>query len=490
MLQLDVRIERYIAACGMIEPGDTVLAAVSGGLDSMCLLYLLAGLQDRLKFSLAAANYDHGLRGVQGEAERKLVEQNCKTLGLYFVSGRAEDLAGQVARGANLQAEARSLRYGFLWDTAEKIGAGTLATGHHLDDQAETVLLRLTQGSGLLGLAGIRPVSRGGRLIRPLLELTRSELEQYAKHQGICWLDDPSNDSDAYRRNRLRHHLIPRIESEYGPGFSANLASLATEAAGYAAMLDRESEDGFNDGTLEIAGQNLRADCSRLEKLPAVVRRHLLRRAVERISDGKLLLSGRQLASVDRLAVEGASGQCLDLSAGLAAWREFEMLRIGAPVKQGTLQEDVCIELGESPGKTRVKYGEWELLFEIKPSEAIRPDMLCPESGAKGATGLCQAFDLDMLNLPLKITRWLPGDRIRPFGLSGEKKVKKMFTERRIARAERGLIPLLRDVDGIILWVCGVARAEIAPLNKDTVRVLVVEAIRHGYDSRNATGGY
>ncbi len=476
--QLDIRIERYIAVFGMIRPGETVLAAVSGGLDSMCLLHLLAGLRARLDFKLAAANYDHGLRGKQGEDERDLVQQACGVLDARFVGGRAGDLAARVQNGANLQAEARRLRYGFLWSAVEQTGAARLATGHHLDDQAETVLLRLTQGSGLLGLAGIRPVSQGHKLIRPLLELTRSELEKYARHNGIRWLDDPSNDSDTYRRNRLRHHLIPRIEHDYGPGFTANLASLATEAAEYAAMLDRESEGFFADGTMVIEDKFLRADCGRLKKLPAVIRRHLLRRAVERISGGKLLLSGRQLAAVDRLAIEGGSGQQIDLPAGLAAWREFDVLRVGPAPEQGTLEECVSIELGEGTGGVVADSGEWKLVFRVISSGDTQLEELLPAGGEQGAVALRQMFDLDKLNLPLQISRWRPGDRIRPFGLTGCKKVKKLFTERRIARHERHKVPLVRDVDGNILWVCGVARSETAPLIDGTARALVIEAAR------------
>ena len=488
MPQLDEKIGRHLTAHGMVAAGETVLAAVSGGLDSMCLLHLLAGLRGGLEFTLAAANYDHGLRGAQGEAERELVQRACAAFDVRFLSGRADDLAGRVARGANLQDEARRLRYGFLWRSADQIGAARLATGHHLNDQAETVLLRLTQGSGLLGLAGIKPVSHGGRLIRPLLELTRNELEKYARDKGIRWLEDPSNASDAYRRNRLRHHLIPRIEGEYDPGFAANLASLASEAAGYAALLDKQSEVCFTDGTVVLGDQSLRADCARLEKLPAVIRRHLLRRAVERISAAELLISGRQLAAVDRLAMEGRSGQRIDLSRQMAAWREFDVLRIGKPPQQGTCEQSVCIELGKSPGVTRVTSGEWELVFRVVAADGVRLGELLPETGEQGSIALRQVFDLDKLSLPLHLTRWRPGDRIRPFGLAGEKKVKKLFAERRVARLERGKVPLLRDAHGNVLWVCGVARAEIAPLGKGTARGLVVEAARRCLGARIATG--
>ncbi len=490
MSQLDKRIERFITACKMVAPGETVLAAVSGGLDSMCLLHLLAGLRGGLGFTLAAANYDHGLRGVQGAAERELVEQACAALDVRFVGGGAHGLADAVACGANLQQEARRRRYGFLWRAAEQTGAARLATGHHLNDQAETVLLRLTQGSGLLGLAGIRPASRGGRLIRPLLELTRRDLEKYARHHGIRWLDDPSNASDAYRRNRLRHHLIPRIEREHGPGFAAALAALATEAAGYVALLDEQSEVFLTDGTVVAEDQCLRVDCAGLEKLPALIRRHLLRRAVEQISPAGPLISGRQLAAVDRLAIEGRSGQRIDLPGPMAAWREFDMLRIGLWPQQGTSEESVCIELSESPGVTRVTSGEWELVFRVVAAAGARLGELLPEAGAQGAIALRQAFDLDKLSLPLHISRWRPGDRIRPFGLAGEKKVKKLFAEARVARLERAKVPLLRDGRGSVLWVCGVARAEIAPLGEGTAGVLVVEAVRRRPGSQTATGCY
>ena len=179
------------------------------------------------------------------------------------------------------------------------------------------MLLRLTQGSTLVGLAGIKPVSHGGRLIRPLLDTSRRELEEYAAVKNIRWLEDPSNASDNYRRNRLRHHLIPLIEREFEPEFSSGLAQLAREADGVRGLLDDAAGELFNSGVVTVNKGEVLADCGKLEKLsPPLVRRHAFRLAVEKLTTGGTILSGRPLAALDSLAVEGHSGQNLSILPG------------------------------------------------------------------------------------------------------------------------------------------------------------------------------
>lgn len=462
----------------MLAPGDRLLAAVSGGLDSMCLLDLLAGLRDNLEFELVAASFDHGLRGEQGKAEMTLVEGTCANLGIGFFGGGAKGLSELTGQGANLQEEARRQRYSFLWQAAGELNCNRLATGHHRDDQAETVLLRLTQGSGFIGLAGIRPVSREGRLIRPLLCVTRSELEEYARERAVRWLEDPTNAKDGCRRNRLRHHRIPRIEREGDPEFSANLAALAEEAAGLSSLLDEIVEPHFAAGMVEISGETVVADCTGLAKLPSTLRRHLLRRAVERITAGRVLLSGRPLAALEKLAVNGLSGQRLDFAGGVCARREFERLLIGTGQPSGTTDGAVCLELSQGINRFCLGGVCWELDLRFRKIGGSGIAEYLPHKGADGAISLSQAFDADCVELPLTVSRWRPGDRIGRFGAEGSKKLKKLFTERRIPRSERDSVPVVSDRNGTILWVCGVSRAGIAALTAETANVMLAQASR------------
>ena len=454
------------------------------------MLVLLAGLRERMDFELAAANYDHGLRGEQCDRERELVEDWCRRLEVDFTSGKTVELAKLVRDGANMQNEARRLRYDFLWREADRLGCRRLATGHHSDDQAETVLLRLTQGSSLIGLAGIRPVSDDGRLIRPLLEITRGELEEFAEAEKIQWLEDPTNETDSYRRNRIRHRLIPEIEREYLPGFRTELAALAQDAGKLRRLLDDAVRGLMGKGEIAIAGDTVTADCPALNEYPAVVRRHAFRLAVEQATTGAVILSGRPLAALDRLAVEGSSGGRISLPGELTARREFDKLLLRRSAGPETDSPGDYIELQEGLNRLRLGSACWELDLCIERVEAGEIGRFLPAAGETGAVSLCQAFDLERLNLPLGAGEWYPGDRIEMFGNSGSKKLKKLFVERRVPVSGRGCIPVVLDNEGQIVWVCGVGRSSAAPLDEKTTGVLVVEAFRVAEGKSGDSSGY
>ena len=484
---LEDQVRDFILANSLIEPGDKVLVAASAGLDSMVLFELLHRLSPRLELSLAAAYFDHGLRGAQTEQEAALVRARCESLDVPFAAGRAgSGLTGRNA-GQSLQAAARAARYAFLWDSAEKLGCRRLATGHHRDDQAETVLMRLLKGSGPAGLASIRPASLSGRLIRPLLGIRRSRLEQFARDNAIAWAEDPTNLTDKYYRNHLRHHLIPQIERTYDPLFSENLALLAEEAAGLRSQLDREIAPLIDRGVLRQGRAGLTLDCAAASVLPSLVRRHLIVKGVFQLTGGKLILSGRPLNTVERL-VNGPSGRSVDLPSGLCAGKEFDKLVItgrpaGPKIAPSEEQSLAC------PGSTHFDLGgeSWTITFEEIDNRRIE---FRPQDTRTVQGGFRELFDLDQLSLPLSAGRWRSGERIRQFGLGGgSKKLKKVFLEKRIPKSRRDKIPVIRDSGGKVLWVCGVVRAELAPLTTRSVRVLALSACPGGNEDQEVTGG-
>ncbi|RLB12845.1 MAG: tRNA lysidine(34) synthetase TilS, partial [Deltaproteobacteria bacterium] len=371
---------------------------------------------------------------------------------------------------------ARQARYSFLWESAERMSCNRLATGHHRDDQAETVLMRLLCGSTLLGLGGIRPVDDSGRLIRPLLELSRKELEAFARCNHIPYAEDSSNLSEKYLRNRLRHKLIPEIERKYDPAFTRNLILLGEEAAFFRQCL----EDRFRqlrDSLVEWAeGDSPRINCPAAAELPLVLRRYLLRRIVFDYTAGGVILSGRVLDAVDRLLVRGTSGRRLDLPGGLVACREFDFLSIGEKKSAPTGAQPEQIEI-KGPGKTTIILGglRWELSFEVRPYEAGTNNVFFQKEGAEGVWE--ERFDRDKLKFPLYAGAWRAGERIQPFGLEGTKKLKKLFLEKRIPCSMRMRIPVLRDSRGEVLWVCGVARSALGALSPESTSVLLVRAL-------------
>ncbi|MFH1069974.1 MAG: tRNA lysidine(34) synthetase TilS [Candidatus Glassbacteria bacterium] len=474
--ELENKVRSFIELHRMIEAGDRVLAAVSGGVDSMVLLQVLNRLRKGVGFELAAAYFDHGLRAGQGRQESRFVCRVSAGLGVEFTGGRAEDLMERAQAGENLQEAARTQRYAFLRRAAEGFGCNRIATGHQRDDQAETVLLRLKSGSGFVGLAGIRPVSRSGSLIRPLLCVTRAEIEGFAGENGTVWIEDPTNATDKYFRNRLRHGLIPEVVRRYDPQFGENLAGLAAEAAELVDLLDRQA-DRLAAGSVEpSSSREVRLDCQTLQQAPGIIRRQILRRIAAELTDGGIELSGRPLIALDNLVNLGRSGTRISLPGNLTALKEFDRVTLGPGRRSGTSRAESGIELGlESVTRVEMPGASWEI--EVSEEAGGWPAGL-PPAGNDGARALEQRFDADRIALPLCATGWRPGDRFRPYGLDGEKKLKKIFGEKRVALGSRNSTPVIRDAAGTILWICGVSRSDRAPLAPSTRRIIRLRAAR------------
>ncbi|MFC1537520.1 tRNA lysidine(34) synthetase TilS [Gemmatimonadota bacterium] len=478
--ELTESVGRMLEEHSMVGQGDRVLVAVSAGLDSMVMLEILYRLSARMKFDLCVAHFDHGLRGLEAaRTERELVERRCRELGVEFNFGHAEVAVFAAERKLNLQDAARRLRYEFFWKCYERCGCTRLATGHHRDDQAETVLIRLLSGSGLVGLAGIPLISEDGNLIRPLLKIPRMELERFASLNRVTFAEDASNQSLKYLRNRVRHRIIPGIEKKFDPSFRENLVLLATEAESFRRALE-ERADALRPEIVTIeADGSLRINCKKLEKISPIVRRYLLRSVVFKMTGGKVILSAQVLAAVERLAFRSLSGHALDLTGGLRANREFEDLIIASHsgFPPGSMVELPAYELPEE-GARLVMLGsvKWEVSV-IKTGPESFPGAPTPEEpGPEGWYE--QWFDLEGLTFPLTIGTWSAGGKIRPFGLGGTKKVKKIFLEKRIPLSSRDEVPVVRDSCSRVIWLCGVARSEYAPVLPGALKLLRIRLRR------------
>ena len=204
------RVMEYMEVHRMAEPGDGILAAVSGGADSVCLLRILSELSGEYGFRLSAFHLNHGLRGTEAERDEQYVKELCGKLEIPLVTARADVARYARENGLSEEEAGRRLRYRYLEQTAEKLSCDRIATAHHRADNVETVLMNLFRGSGLKGLGGIRPVR--GRVIRPLLCLERDEIEAYLLDCGVSWCEDSTNRELEYARNRVRNVLVPWVK--------------------------------------------------------------------------------------------------------------------------------------------------------------------------------------------------------------------------------------------------------------------------------------
>ncbi|HTU03525.1 MAG TPA: tRNA lysidine(34) synthetase TilS [Candidatus Sulfotelmatobacter sp.] len=409
-----------------VEPGDCLLLAVSGGADSMVLLDVLARLRSRQGFRLHVGHIHHGLRGRAADQDAALVLREAQGRGIPVSVIRLAP--ADRSRGASVQMWAREERYRHLDALRDEVGASRILTAHTQDDQAETVLGNLLRGTGPLGLAGI-PAARGS-LLRPLLTVTRAEVEAYARAARVRFREDRSNRSDAYRRNRIRRHLLPLLAREYNPRIVASLSALASllredelELAGQGAALLRQA--AFLEGPL------IRVDAAALEAAGAALRRRLVQEAFRRVSGGRHGLTRRHIEAIEALA-RGAGRT--PLPGGYHAWRSGGEVRIGpAAAERGAAarpgaRDDVVLRPGA--------WARWRG-WRVRVRRVTRPP-----ATLTGIAGV-EVLSPQLLQAPLRLRGWRTGDRFRPLGLTGQKKLQDFFTDLKVPRPERGEVPLL-----------------------------------------------
>jgi tRNA(Ile)-lysidine synthase len=311
--------------------GRTVLVAVSGGVDSVALAGALHELCQGHSLKLLIGHVNHGLRGPDAEADQALVEALGEALGLPVrvarVDPRAARRAGPSRDRPTLQEAARDLRYAALRRIVDEARADCVATAHTADDQAETVLLRLLRGTGPDGLGGIPERSPDGRIVRPLLAVTRAEVERFARARGLAWREDASNASPAYARSRLRREWLPGLARAFNPRLLRALAGLAEaqrrDSEWIEALVEREAAERF-----AVEGEWLRIDAGGWPELPEALSRRLARRALAACGAGRLV-SRRHLERMDAFLRAGAPGRAIELPGELRLVRERAGARLG-----------------------------------------------------------------------------------------------------------------------------------------------------------------
>lgn len=431
---------------GMLPAGCRVLAAVSGGVDSMCLLTVLTVLAKERGFTLYAAHFDHELRGAESRRDAEFVSAYCEKAHIPCLVGGG-DVAGAAAeRKAGVEETARELRYAFLESAADRFGADRIATAHTADDNAETVLMNLTRGAGLSGLAGIPPLR--GRIVRPMLRTTRSMVEHYAAENGIPHVEDSTNENNLYTRNRIRHLVVPVLK-EINPEFSGTVSRFSALAAEDNACLE-ELADRFLRDTAE--GNRLPA--AALAALPRPVSSRAVRSMCGRPLPQEAVESVLALCSSNDPSAEA------DLP-GLRVRREYNSLVFGAD------EPGSFAPFSLAPGET-VVCGELGLRFSCKK-------MPLNETIYKSFNIFVFKFQEICGNITVRPRS--PGDAIRLAGRNGTKSLKKLFIEKKIPASRRGLVPVVADEEGPVAVYGFGADLRVAAQPGDDVLKLVIEEI-------------
>jgi tRNA(Ile)-lysidine synthase len=432
-VNIQYRVEKAMGEAG-VGPGSRLLAAVSGGVDSMVLLDALVRLREPLGLRVLVAHIHHGLRGRAADGDAAFVAAEAARRGLGVSIARLHP--GERRPGESVQAWARTARYRQLEAIAERVGASHIAVAHTQDDQAETVLLNLLRGTGPRGLAGIPPTRR--RILRPLLHVSRAEVEAYASSRQVEFRTDASNTSDAYRRNRVRHHLLPLLAKEYNPRIVESLASLAglirEDEAALAAQADRLlAESG------RVVERAVILDVATLAAAPPSVVRRAFQGAFQQASQAAHSLTRRHLDALRGLL---SGGGAVRLPGGFVGQRAGKEIRIGRPPGESSTVS------AEAPAELPVRPGVW----------TAWPPLACRIRVRRLASGRVPladpihwqaALSPQVLLNQLSLRARRPGDCFRPLGMQGQKKLQDFFVDAKIPREEREHIPLLMAGDRI-----------------------------------------
>ncbi|HEY6273585.1 MAG TPA: tRNA lysidine(34) synthetase TilS [Terriglobales bacterium] len=469
------RVHAYIREYHLLQPGDRVAVAVSGGADSVALLRLLLELRSELGLVLAVAHFHHGIRGAEADADQEFVRELAAQFDLELHLAAGDAPAHARLEKSSLESAARELRHGWFVRLVSENCVTKVATAHTLDDQAETVLMRLLRGASARGLAGIFPTHQQRHLIRPLLAVTRREVEAYLKALSQPWREDSTNRDFSHMRNRVRHQLLPLLERDFNPAVRHTLADgaeLARAEAEYwsqavAALLPSLVRPGepsrSGRATSGAAAGTLALDLVAFQKLPLALRRQVLH------AIGEQMGVNLEFSHIERLARLGdvyarAGGKCRVLPGGLMAVRSFRELRFSRSAQIAGNDYQYWLPV---PGQVAIP----ELGSVIRARLVIRSQV------APGSAGTL--LDRTRLAPRLAVRNWRPGDRFFPARTKGPKKLKELLepgrTIGRVSPAQRKSWPVVESA-GEIVWVRGFPVPEaVASSPQDQEAVLIEE---------------
>ena len=444
-------IERH----GMFASGDRVCVAVSGGADSVCLLYVLRAVAARWRLDLSMVHVNHHLRGEESQSDAAFVGALAAELGLPFTLHEL-DLSSSPG---NLEQSARNARLTIFHEFLASGLASRVALGHTRSDQAETVLFRFLRGSGATGLAAIRPVTGEG-IVRPLIEIERPEIVEFLRARGIPWREDSTNATLNFARNRIRHQLLPQLAREWNPALAETLA--------HTADLLLAEEAYWQDEMDRLAGLHLaRRDdailvsAATIAALPLAVARRLVRHAIRLAGGDRTAGAFQQVARVLALAARPQGTGRAQLP-GIEVRRSFDWLYFGSAAPADGYS--VCAAV---PGITRIPGSDLAIslvLFENPETTRF------PDNVYNGEVG---CLDWNRLSGPLELRSWRPGDQYQPVGIPAAKKIKTLFQEARIPVWERAQWPVLTDAESIV-WVRRFGTASRVTAGIESSRVLAV----------------
>jgi len=457
------RVSCFVREYGLISGGDKVLVAVSGGPDSVCMLHVLNDLKDTLDIQLQAAHLDHGLRDESGE-DARYVADLASSLGIPLTMEQSDVAEWRSRRKISLEEAAREVRYRFLDRAARQTGAKRVAVGHTRDDQTETILMHIMRGSGTHGLRGLRPATHipygekedGIWVVRPLLEITRQETQEYCIVNNLQPRKDTTNDQVRFLRNRIRHDLMPVLR-QYNADIDGALLRLADLAGEDTDFIDDQA-DAVCDSLVTGEGRITCLDSGKLRGLPLALQRRVFRIMIERACGSLHDIQSVHIDALVRLLFS-ATGRSVYLPGGIVVTNERNRMVVTAPGMSACpwpiLKQDYALNI---PGETKLP--GWMVSATIMSENFFKDDDIFSAS-----------FDLERVGRSLSVRSRRAGDRFHPLGLSHSRKLQDFMGDSSIPRSWRDSVPIVYS-DKQIVWIVGWRIDDRAKVTASTQQVL------------------
>lgn len=456
---IDNKVMDTVKRENLIQKGDRIIVALSGGPDSVCLIHILNKMSKSYGFTVYAAHFNHQIRGVAAHKDALYAMEFCDSLGIRCFLKSMDVPSYAKEKKLTMEEAARILRYEMLFKLKEELGAEKIAVAHNLDDQAETVMMRIMRGTGLNGIKGME-YKRPDGIIRPLMDVLKHDIEKYCKDYNLGARIDHTNLEDEYTRNKIRIHLLPYIEREYASNIKEILARMANGLREDCHYIENIADEKSKVVSSLIDEDTVRIDIDLIESEEVSITKRILRNAYKDIEGSYNGLETVHIDDILYLIQNPKKEARINLPKGIIADKKGSYLYITRKeVKTELIEYEVEIPVNKS------------IIIE-ELGIKIEAQRISKEKSKMFSTGNCiKSFDVDKISGKLIIRNRRNGDKIKPLGLGGTKKVKDILIDSKVPLEKRNSVPVICD-DEKILWLAGYCMSEEVKISDSTKEVI------------------